>query len=104
MLPALSGATQQPHSIQQGATEMIKGNPSPQALHKVLDLLATSHDFREQMLGDPASALKAHGIEVDASQIPAVRKLPPMQEVAAIHKEQFDDPMGKVCISVFLLK
>ncbi|HXE65779.1 MAG TPA: NHLP-related RiPP peptide [Rhodanobacteraceae bacterium] len=83
---------------------MIKGNPSPQALHKVLDLLATSHDFREQMLGDPASALKAHGIEVDASQIPAVRKLPPMQEVAAIHKEQFDDPMGKVCISVFLLK
>lgn len=83
---------------------MIKGNPSPQALHKVLDLLATDHEFREQMLGDPASALKMHGIEVDASQIPSVRKLPSMQEVAAIHKEQFDDPMGKVCIAVFLLK
>jgi putative modified peptide len=83
---------------------MIKGNPSPQALHKVLDLLASSHEFREQMLGDPAAALKAHGIEIDASQIPAVRKLPPMQEIAAIHKEHFDDPMGKVCVAVFLLK
>ena len=83
---------------------MIKGNPSPAALHKVLDLLATSHEFREQMLGDPVSALKAHGIEVDASQIPAVRRLPPMHEVAAIHKEHFEDPMGRVCIQVFLLK
>lgn len=83
---------------------MIKGNPSPQALQKVLDLLATSHEFREQMLGDPVAALKAHGIEVDASQVPAVRKLPPMQEVAAIHKEHFADPMDKVCVMVFLLK
>lgn len=83
---------------------MIKGNPSPQALHKVLDLLATSHEFREQMLGDPAAALKTHGIEVDPDQVPAVRRLPPMQEVAAIHKQHFEDPMGKVCISVFLLK
>lgn len=83
---------------------MIKGNPSPQALHKVLDLLATSHEFREQMLGNPAAALKAHGIEIDASQIPAVRRLPSMQEIAATHKEHFDDPMNKVCIMVFLLK
>ena len=83
---------------------MIKGNPSPQALHKVLDLLASSHEFREQMLGDPAAALKAHGVEIDASQIPAVRRLPPMQEIAATHKEHFDDPMGKACIAVFLLK
>lgn len=83
---------------------MIKGNPSPAALHKILDLLASSHEFREQMLGDPAAALKAHGVEIDASKIPAVRKLPPMHEVAAIHKEHFDDPMGKVCIAVFLLK
>jgi putative modified peptide len=83
---------------------MIKGNPSPQALHTILDLLATSHEFREQMLGDPVAALKAHGVEVDPNQVPVVRKLPPMQEVAAIHKEHFDDPMDKVCISVFLLK
>lgn len=83
---------------------MIKGKPSPQALHKILDLLATSHEFREQMLGDPVGALKAHGIEVDASRIPAVRRLPPMHEIAELHKQHFDDPMGKVCISVFLLK
>ena len=83
---------------------MIKGNPSPQALHKILDLLASSHEFREQMLGDPASALKAHGVEINASQIPAVRKLPSMQEVAAIHKEHFEDPMDKVCVLIFLLK
>lgn len=83
---------------------MIKGNPSPQALHKVLDLLASSHEFREQMLGDPAAALKAHGIEVDPAQIPAVRRLPPMHEVAVIHKEHFNDPMDKVCVMVFLLK
>lgn len=83
---------------------MIKGNPSPQALHKVLDLLATSHEFREQMLGDPVSAFRAHGVEIDASQIPAVRRLPPMQEIAAIHKEHFTDPMDKVCVMVFLLK
>jgi putative modified peptide len=83
---------------------MIKGNPSPQALHRILDLLATSHEFREQMLGDPVAALKAHGIEADPDHIPVVRKLPPMQEIEAIHKEHFDDPMDKVCISVFLLK
>lgn len=83
---------------------MIKGNPSPAALHKILDLLASSHEFREQMLGDPAAALKAHGIEVDPDQVPAVRRLPPMREIAAMHKEHFDDPMGKVCIAVFLLK
>lgn len=83
---------------------MIKGNPSPATLHKVLDLLATSHEFREQMLGDPVAALQAHGIEIDASQIPAVRRLPPMHEVAAIHKQHFDDPMDKVCVLIFLLK
>lgn len=83
---------------------MIKGNPSPEALHKVLDLLSTDHGFREQMLGDPASALKAHGIEVDPAQVPAVRRLPPMDEIAKIHEEHFKDPMDKVCIAVFLLK
>lgn len=83
---------------------MIKGNPSPQALHEILDLLATSHEFREQMLGDPVSAFKAHGIEVDVNQVPAVRRLPPMDEVAAIHKRHFEDPMDKVCVFIFLLK
>lgn len=83
---------------------MIKGKPSPQALHKVLDLLSSSHEFREQMLGDPVSALKAHGIEADPDKIPAVRRLPPMKEVAKIHKENFEDPMNRVCIMVFLLK
>lgn len=83
---------------------MIKGNPSPQALHAVLDLLATNHEFREQMLGDPVAAFKAHGIEVDPQQVPAVRKLPPMAEVAAIHKQHYGDPMNKVCVFIFLLK
>lgn len=83
---------------------MITGKPSPQALHEVLDLLATSHEFREQMLGDPVAAFKAHGIDVDPAQIPAVRKLPSMAAIAAIHREHFDDPMGKVCVAIFLLK
>lgn len=83
---------------------MIKGTPSPAALHEILDLLATSHEFREHMLGDPVSAFGAHGVEVDPQQVPAVRKLPPMQEVARIHKEHFDDPMDKVCVFIFLLK
>jgi putative modified peptide len=70
----------------------------------VLELLATDQGFREQMLGDPASALKPYGISVDTSKVPAVRSLPSMAEVAKIRQQFVADPQtDKSCISVFIV-
>jgi putative modified peptide len=82
---------------------MIQGAPSNQAVARVLELLSTNQDFREQMLGDPVSALKSQGIEADANNVPAVRQLPSMADVTKIHQEFLADPMGKSCIMVFIV-
>jgi putative modified peptide len=83
---------------------MIRGTPSDDAIAKVLERLSTDHDFREQMLGDPVAAMKSHGIDVDPQGVPATRKLPSMDEVAAIHKQFVADPKtDKSCIAVLLV-
>ena len=83
---------------------MIKGTPSNEAAQTVLDRLATDQDFREQMLGDPVSALKPYGIEVDPQAVPAVRKLPSREALADVRGKLLADPMGNVGIFIFLLK
>lgn len=83
---------------------MIKGNPSSETIGTVLDRLTTDHDFREQMLGDPVSALKPYGIEVDPQHVPAVRQLPSKDALAKVRGQMLADPMGNVGIFIFLLK
>ncbi len=85
---------------------MLKGTPSKEAVVKTLDRLSSDNDFREHFLGDPAGALKEHGIEVDPAGIPAVRRLPPKDQVAKIRDQAaaVDNPIEKVGLFVFLLK
>lgn len=83
---------------------MIKGNATPQQIEAILDRLASDDAFREQMLGDPATALKGYGLEVDPAQVPAVRKLPSKQML----KEQRESLSGQLHSNmglwVFMLK
>lgn len=82
---------------------MIKGAPSNDAIARVLELLSTSQDFREQVLGDPVSALKAHGITVDPQDVPASRSLPSMADTAKLHQQFLANPLDKGCIAVFIV-
>jgi putative modified peptide len=52
-------------------------------LSTVLDKLASDDAFREHLLGDPVGALGTLGIQLDPSQVPAVRSLPSKDTVAA---------------------
>jgi len=94
----LSSSTQE-----QGCT-VIKGSMAPDAVRKVLGLLATNHDFREQMLGDPVSALKAQGVDVDPQAVPAVRKLPSMADCAQAQQQYAGESLDKVGLIFLLLR
>lgn len=83
---------------------MVQAAPSNDAMAKMLQALSTSQGAREQMLGDPISALKSYGIEADPDNVPAVRALPSMEEVAQLHKEFITDPsLVRSCIFVFIV-
>ncbi|MGN6519701.1 MAG: hypothetical protein ACTHK2_09790 [Dokdonella sp.] len=83
---------------------MIQAAPSNDAIAKMLQALSTSPEAREQMLGDPISALKSYGIEADPANVPVVRALPSMEEVAQLHKEFIADPLIlKSCIFIFIV-
>ncbi|MEO5625716.1 MAG: NHLP-related RiPP peptide [Dokdonella sp.] len=83
---------------------MTKGTPSAETVGTVFDRLTNDQDFREQMLGDPVSALKPYGIDVDPQQLPVVRKLPSKDALAQARSQILGDPMGNVGIFIFLLK
>lgn len=72
-------------------------------LDKLLDRLQNEPAFREKMLGDPASALAEHGVDVDTSTLPFVRKLASpdaiRQQRDAI-KSKLD---GRAGLAIFLL-
>lgn len=83
---------------------MVQGAPSNDAIAKMLQALSTDPSAREQMLGDPVSALQSYGIQADAASVPAVRALPSMQDVAQLHKAFVSDPQtDKSCIFVFIV-
>lgn len=85
---------------------MIRGQVPNETVVKILDRLSKDHDFREHFLGDPAGALKQHGVEVDPAKIPAVRRLPSKDEVAKIRDKAsgVENPIENVGLFVFLLK
>lgn len=83
---------------------MTTGTPSSETIGTIFDRLATDQEFREQMLGDPASALKPYGIDVDSQQVPAVRKLPSKDALATVRSKLLADPAGHVGLFIFLLK
>lgn len=91
--------------IKPGAN-MIKGNPSSDVVHKILDRLSSDQEFREQMLGDPASALGSYNLEVDPDRIPAVRRLPSASALADMRQQTTGvaDPATRVGLGVFFLK
>lgn len=84
---------------------MIKGTPSKETIVNILDRLSSDNDFREHFLGDPAGALKEYGVEVDAQQVPTVRRLPSKDEVAKRRDEakEAGDPT-KCGYYIFVLK
>lgn len=92
--------------VTQRDTDMIKGKVPSDTVDRILDRLSQDHDFREHFIGDPADALQSFGVEVDASRIPAVRRLPSKDEIAKIRDRAkgVDDPIKKVGLMVFLLK
>ncbi len=49
----------------------------------LLDKLANDDAFREQLLGDPVSAMASIGVKVDPATVPAVRRLPSKAEASA---------------------
>lgn len=81
---------------------MIKGKIPPATIDTILERLASDDAFREGMLGDPAGTLGALGVEVDASQVPAVRSLPSRQAIAEAH-DTLKEKIADSSMLVFLL-
>lgn len=80
---------------------MIPANASPATIHKVLDRLAHDHEFRELMLGVPATALKEYGIPIDTAKVPHVRRLPSMGTCARISEQAAPDALSQAGIIIF---
>ena len=53
------------------------------------------------MLGDPAKAMLEYDIEIDASKIPQVRKLPSMETCAQISAKKPDDALAQADVIWF---
>jgi putative modified peptide len=82
---------------------MTKGAATSEQLDKLLDRLGSDPAFREKMLGDPVSALAEHGVEIDPSSVPAVRRLPSSQELATQRESIKSKVEGRVGLAVFLV-
>jgi putative modified peptide len=83
---------------------MIKGNIGSDKIGEILDRLATDDAFREQLLGDPKSALAPYGLEVDESRVPAVRTLPSKERIASARDEMKAQLGGNLGLVIFLLR
>ena len=83
---------------------MFKAKPSNDAIDAILDRLGTDQAFREKMLGDPKAAFAEHGIDVDETQVPATRSLPPMEEIKRNRQEFKDKNCGELGFSRFFLR
>lgn len=80
---------------------MIPGNTSPATIHRILERLSRDHEFRELMLGDPVKAMLEYDIEIDATKIPQVRKLPGMETCAQISAKKPDDALAQAGVIWF---
>ena len=72
-----------------------------QQLDSLLDRLGSDDAFREKILGDPASGLAEYGFRVDPSDIPAVRRLPSKQDLAAQREKIKGGVADHVCLIFF---
>lgn len=80
---------------------MIPANTAPATIHRILERLSHDHVFRELMLGDPSAALQEFGVEVDASKIPHVRKLPSMETCANLSASAAPNALESAGIIIF---
>lgn len=72
---------------------------SPQDLDLLLSKLAGDDGFRQQFLSDPQLALGGLGIQLDAARIPALRRLPAKDVIAASRhaiKGKLDSAAGAI--------
>ena len=81
---------------------MTKGTVTPAQLDKILDQLSSDHHFRERMLGDPAGVLAEHGIQIDPSEVPAVRHLPSTEMLARQRESIKGKIQDRVCLIFFV--
>lgn len=82
---------------------MSKAIPSPDQLDKLLGRLGSDDAFREKFIGDPVGALAEHGVQVDPSDVPAVRKLPSKETFQAQAEAIRAKADGKVGLMFFVL-
>ncbi|HEX5124486.1 MAG TPA: NHLP-related RiPP peptide [Rhodanobacteraceae bacterium] len=82
---------------------MSKNTVAGAQLDKILDRMQNDAAFREKLLGDPAGALAEHGVDVDPSTIPAVRKLPSADSIAQQRDALKSKVDGRAGLALFLL-
>ena len=71
----------------------------PPNMDRLMEKLSSDDGFRAHLMADPVTALSAIGISIEASQIPALRKLPPKQAIAMDRvavKQKLDNAAGAI--------
>jgi putative modified peptide len=83
--------------------QMSKGCLTSEAADQLLDKLSTDHQYREHFLGNPALVLAHHGVTVDPTQIPTIRRLP-SKEVLKANKQAIKEKIvGNAGLPLFML-
>jgi putative modified peptide len=77
---------------------------TPEIADELLDKLSTDDQFREQFLGNPALVLHTMGVDVDASQVPAIRRLPSKESLKANRDAIKAKVAGKAGLVWFLVE
>jgi putative modified peptide len=77
---------------------------TPEITQTLLDKLGCDDTFREQFLGNPALALHTLGVNVEASQVPAIRRLPSKESIQANSKLFASRLEGKVGLFIFMVE
>jgi putative modified peptide len=83
---------------------MITGNASPGTVAEILDRLATDDGFRAAYVADPNSALAEYGLSIDESALPADRRLPSKEILAAARDSLQSKIESDLRLLPFLLK
>jgi putative modified peptide len=77
---------------------------TPEIVDELLDKLSSDDQFREQFLGNPALVLHTMGVDVDASQVPAIRRLPSKESLKANRDAIKAKVTGKAGLMWFLVE
>jgi len=82
---------------------MTSAVPTSDQLDKILTRLGSDDAYREKFLGDPVAAFDEHGVNVDPSEVPAVRQLPSKDTLRAQAAAIRGKADGKSCLAFFAL-